>query len=226
MIAENVKKVISQIPAENPFGEKITLVAATKTRTPEEINEAIAAGITDIGENKVQEFTAKYDFVRDATRHFIGHLQTNKVKYLIGKCDLLQSLDRIELAEEIEKRAARENWVCNALVEINIGSELSKSGFSLSEAEEAYSLLQKYPHIRLKGLMGMLPISDDSQVLRTLCLSVRKIYDKIRAKDENFSILSMGMSGDWKLCIECGSNMIRLGTALFGPRRLPAPQNE
>lgn len=102
MIAENVQNVLKEIAGGNAFGEKITLVAATKTRTPEEINEAIAAGVTDIGENKVQEFRDKYDLVHGANRHFIGHLQTNKVKYLIGKTYLIHSLDRLELADELQ----------------------------------------------------------------------------------------------------------------------------
>ena len=130
MIAENVQNVLKEIAGGNAFGEKITLVAATKTRTPEEINEAIAAGVTDIGENKVQEFRDKYDLVHGANRHFIGHLQTNKVKYLIGKTYLIHSLDRLELADELQKRAERAGWTADCLLEINIGSELSKSGFS------------------------------------------------------------------------------------------------
>lgn len=222
MITENVKKVLAEIAGGNNFGEKITLVAATKTRTPEEINEAIAAGVGDIGENKVQEFTAKYDAVHGARRHFIGHLQTNKVKYLIGKTYLIHSLDRFELAEELQKRAEKADWTADCLIEINIGSELSKSGFSANEAIKVYEKLSVFPNIRLRGLMAMLPVSDDSAFLRSLCLSMREIYDTIKRTDGNFTWLSMGMSGDWKLCVECGSNMIRLGTSLFGPRNYPA----
>ncbi len=222
MIAENVKKVLAEIAGGNNLGEKITLVAATKTRTPEEINEAIAAGVCDIGENKVQEFTAKFDAVHGANRHFIGHLQTNKVKYLIGKTYLIHSLDRMELADELQKRAGKANWTADCLIEINIGSELSKSGFSADDALKAYEQLKAYPNIRLRGLMAMLPVSDDSAFLRSLCLCMREIYDTIKRTDKNFAHLSMGMSGDWRLCIECGSNMIRLGTSLFGPRNYSA----
>ena len=222
MIAENVQRLLAEIAGGNGKGEPVTLVAATKTRTPEEINEAIAAGITDIGENKVQEFTAKFDAVQGGRRHFIGHLQTNKVKYLIGKADLIQSLDRMELADELQKRAERANWTAECLLEVNIGSELSKSGFSLQEAKGAYEALRAYPNLRLRGLMAMLPISEDVAYLRALCLSMREIYDTIKENDPNCRYLSMGMSGDWKLCVECGSNMIRLGTAIFGARRYPA----
>ena len=213
MIADNVKKTLAEIANGNPYGEKITLVAATKTRTPEEINEAIAAGVTDIGENRVQEFRDKFDLVRGANRHFIGHLQTNKIKYLIGKCYLIHSLDRFDLAEELQKRAEKADWTADCLIEVNIGNELSKSGFSLE-------------NVHIRGLMGMLPICEDTQHLRSLCLSMRKIYDTIKEQDENICYLSMGMSGDWKLCVECGSNMIRLGTSLFGPRKIQLPVND
>ena len=226
MIAENVRRLLARIAGGNDRREKITLVAATKTRTSEEINAAIAAGITDVGENKVQEFTQKYEAVQGGRRHFIGHLQTNKVKYLIGKADLIQSLDRFELADELQKRAERAGWTANCLIEVNIGSELSKSGFSREEVRAAYEKLRAYPNIRLCGLMAMLPISDDRDHLRSLCLSMREIYDTIKADDTNFRFLSMGMSGDWELCIGCGSNMIRLGTAIFGPRNLPAAGGE
>lgn len=224
MIGENVKKTLAEIAGGNPFGEKITLVAATKTRTPEEINEAIAAGVTDIGENKVQEFTQKYDAVRGANRHFIGHLQTNKVKYLIGKTYLIHSLDRFELADEIQKRAEKAGWTADCLIEINIGCELSKSGFSIDDARAAYEKLKNYKNIRIRGLMAMLPLSDDPDLLLSLCKQMRALYDELRAKDENIAHLSMGMSGDWKLCVQNGSNMIRLGTSLFGPRHYPAPE--
>ena len=224
MIAENVKKTLAEIAGGNNLGEKITLVAATKTRTADEINEAIEAGITDIGENKVQEFTEKFDLVHGANRHFIGHLQTNKVKYLIGKTYLIHSLDRFELADEIQKRAEKVGWVADCLLEVNIGSELSKSGFSREEALSAYEKMRAYPNIRMRGLMAMLPLSDDTQYLRELCLSMRQIYDTIRISDANAAYLSMGMSGDWRLCVSCGSNMIRLGTSLFGPRNYPAKE--
>ncbi len=226
MIADNVKKTLAEIANGNPYGEKITLVAATKTRTPEEINEAIAAGVTDIGENRVQEFRDKFDLVRGANRHFIGHLQTNKIKYLIGKCYLIHSLDRFDLADELQKRAEKADWTADCLIEVNIGNELSKSGFSLENVQDAYQNLVKYPNIRIRGLMGMLPICEDTQHLRSLCLSMRKIYDTIKEQDENICYLSMGMSGDWKLCVECGSNMIRLGTSLFGPRKIQLPVND
>ncbi len=219
MIEENVRKLLEEIPEKNQFGEKVTLVAAVKTRSAEEINRAIAAGITDIGDNHAQEFREKYDAIcGNPTRHFIGHLQTNKIKYLLGKTDLYQSIDRYALAEELSAKSERAGIISNILLQINIGDEESKGGFSLGEAEEAYSRIKSLPALKIVGLMAMLPETDDDGLLRSLAREMRALYDRLRAIDENFKHLSMGMSGDWRLCVECGSNMIRLGTAIFGPR--------
>ena len=218
MIADNVRALLARIPEKNAFGEKITLVAATKTRTADEINEAIEAGITDIGENKVQEFRDKYDLVHGANRHFIGHLQTNKVKYLIGKTYLYHSVDRDELAEEIAVRSCRAGIVSDILIQVNIGNEESKGGYSLAEASAAYEKLSRTEGLRVRGLMAMLPLSDDTALLSRLCDEMRALYNTLRKKDGNISFLSMGMSGDWELCVNHGANMIRLGTAIFGER--------
>ena len=143
MIQENVTALLKELEGGNCYHERVTLVAATKTRTPAEINEAIAAGITDIGENKVQEFTTKFDEVHGARRHYIGHLQLNKVKYLIGRTDLVESVDRDELASELAKRSVRAGIVTDILLEINIGCEESKSGYPLEEAFSAYERLSR-----------------------------------------------------------------------------------
>ena len=218
MIEENVKKLLAET-GENPFGEKVTLVAAVKTQTVEDINRAIAAGITDIGDNHVQEFRDKYDVITgNPNRHFIGHLQTNKVKYLIGRTYLYQSVDRLELAEEISKRSERAGVVSDCLIQINIGNEETKGGFEYDEGLAAYQKISAMPALKIKGLMAMLPFSDDEELLRTLAKKMRALFEKLRDKDENIKYLSMGMSGDWKLCVECGSNMVRLGTSIFGAR--------
>lgn len=222
MIAEQVRGILREIAGGNPLGENITLVAATKTRTADEINEAIAAGVTDVGENKVQEFTQKFDFVHGARRHFIGHLQTNKVKYLIGKTDLIQSLDRFELADELQKRAEKADWTADCLLEVNIGSELSKSGFSLADTAGAWRRMRGYPNIRLRGLMAMLPLAGSEEEKAQLVKKMRELFDALRAEDGLCAHLSMGMSDDWRLCVAGGSNMIRLGTTLFGERHYPA----
>lgn len=212
MIEENVRRLLTELK------EGVTLVAATKTRTPEEIDRAIGAGISDIGENKVQEFTAKLESVHGARRHFIGHLQTNKVKYLIGRCDLIHSVDRDELAEEISRRAVKMGTVQNILIQVNIGCEESKGGYPPEEAFSAYLRLREMAGMRVKGFMAMLPRSSDEALLSALCDEMRALFERTRAQDENIEHLSMGMSGDWRLCVSHGSNMIRLGTAIFGER--------
>lgn len=217
MIEENVKNLIREIPATNPFGEKVTLVAAVKFQTVDSINRAVAAGIRDIGDNHVQEFRDKFSEIQgNPKRHFIGRLQTNKVKYLVGKCDLYHSVDRINLAEEISKRSAE--IPSNILLEVNVSGEESKGGFLYEDAEKAFSEILRLPNLNVVGLMTMLPNTEDTELLRTLAQKARALFDKIREKEEKFTTLSMGMSGDWRICVEAGSNMIRLGTSIFGPR--------
>lgn len=219
MIEQNVKDLLKQIPQTNPFGEKVTLVAAIKLQTPQDINRAIAAGISNVGDNHVQEFKDKYDQISgNPTRHFIGHLQTNKVKYLVGKVDLYHSLDRLSLAEELSKRSQKANVTSNLLIQINIGNEESKSGFDLSEAEQACKAVAAMPNLNVVGLMAMLPDSEDTTLLKKLATQMREKYDALKKDFPQFKYLSMGMSGDWQLCLDCGSNMIRLGTAIFGAR--------
>lgn len=219
MIEENVKELLAELPQTNPFGEKVTLVGAVKLQSPEDINRAICGGLRDIGDNHVQEFKEKYDLIQgNPVRHFIGHLQTNKVKYLIGKVDLYHSLDRYDLANELSKRGEKAGVVSNVLIQINIGNEESKSGFDLSEANDAYAEIKQMPALKIKGLMAMLPDTDDRAELERLAKLMREKFDELKKCDPDIEYLSMGMSGDWKLCVECGSNMIRLGTAIFGQR--------
>ena len=217
-IEENVFKILNELKGGNGYGEQITLVVATKTRTSDEINRAIAAGITDIGENRVQEFCDKFDAVKGGNRHFIGHLQTNKVKYLVGRTYLYHSVDRDELALELAKRSRAKGVVSDILVQINIGNEESKGGYPLEEGFEAYKRLSASDSLRVRGFMAMLPVSGDEAYLGALCDNLRALYDKARAHDENIAYLSMGMSGDYRLCIAHGANMVRLGTAVFGER--------
>lgn len=219
MIEENVTNILNSIPETNPFGEKVTLVAAVKLQSPENINRAIAAGITDIGDNHVQEFRDKYsEITGNPKRHFIGSLQTNKIKYLLGKVGLYHSIDRMKLAEELSKKSTAAGAVSNVLIEINVGNEPTKSGFTYEEAETAYKKIAVLPNLNVQGLMAMLPESGDKALLEELAKKMRKLYDGLNERGANFKYLSMGMSGDWKICIEQGSNMIRLGTAIFGKR--------
>lgn len=217
-IEENVKRILSEINGGNGYGEPVFLVAATKTRTPEEIGRAVRAGISMIGENKVQEFREKYDRIEGAERHFIGNLQANKVKYLIGKCDLIHSVGSVKLGEEISRLAVRRNVLQNILIEINLGEE-SKGGVPFGEAESAYAALSSFAGVKVRGLMTMLPESGNAVLLTALCKKMRTLFEALREKDGNIVFLSMGMSGDYRLCLEHGSNMIRLGTGIFGERR-------
>lgn len=217
-IEKNAAEILEEIKTGNPFGEKITLVAATKTRTAEEINRVIAAGVHDVGENRVQEFLEKFDGVRGGVRHFIGHLQTNKVKYLIGKIDLYHSVDRDELALELSKRSARAGIISDVLLQINIGCEESKGGYPLEEGLAALARAKELEGIRVRGFMAMLPLAGDDGYKKSLCKKMRALFKSARENDGNISSLSMGMSGDWRLCVSEGANMIRVGTALFGAR--------
>lgn len=219
MIEKNVEKLLKIIPETNPFGEKITLVAAVKLQSADNINRAVSAGITDIGDNHVQEFRDKFDEIKGSPRrHFIGHLQTNKIKYLLGKVDLYHSVDRFNLAEELSEKSAAKNIISDILIQINIGNEDTKGGFSLEETSEAYEKISALPALNIVGLMAMLPNENDKKRLFALAKAMRDKYDELNKDGTNFKYLSMGMSGDWQLCIEAGSNMIRLGTAIFGKR--------
>lgn len=220
MIEENVKNVLAQIPEYNPYGEKVTVVGAVKFQSVENINLAISAGLRDIGDNHVQEFKEKYELIEGCPRrHFIGHLQTNKIKYLIGKVELYHSVDRLILAEELSRRSAAAGVVSEILLQVNIGSEISKSGFELEEAESAYKQIKQLPALKIRGLMAMLPLSDDEKLLSDLAKKMREKYDRLKADDNSFEYLSMGMSGDWQICVRNGANMLRLGTTLFGKRQ-------
>lgn len=215
---EEVRRAVAEC------GREVTLVAAVKMQTKETVDELMrVAPDFVLGENRVQELTAKYD---PAYRwHFIGQLQTNKVKYIADKVELIHSLDREELAKEIEKQAAKHGKVQDCLVEVNMGSEISKGGVAPAETVDFIRSLASYGHIRVRGLMSVLPNLGDTPELRTLYASLRDLFAEVRnMKQENLSAdyLSAGMSGDYKIALEYGSNMIRLGRTLFGERVYPA----
>ena len=216
MEENNLKNLLKELSSPNPFGEEITLVGATKTVDVETINLAVSLGLKVVAENRVQEFREKTDKIVGATQHFIGHLQTNKVKYLIGKVDLIQSVDSYHLAEAIDDLSAKKGVTTNVLIEVNVGGELSKSGFDLRNVYSAVKEISALKNVKVLGLMAMLPKADEDTLI-PLCTKMRAVYDDL--KDEyGFKYLSMGMSGDYKLAIKCGSNMIRLGSHIFGKR--------
>ncbi len=201
--------------------EDIILLAATKTVDVNVINHAINAGIDFIGENRVQEFLSKYDEYAPVHKHFIGHLQTNKVKDIIDKVELIHSVHSYKLAEEISKQATKHNIKMNVLLEINIGNEESKSGFSPEEAVDAVQKISQLEGVFIKGLMAIPPICDNPEQNRPYFAKMKKLFIDIGTKkidNSNMEILSMGMSDDYEVAISEGANMVRIGTALFGRR--------
>ena len=219
MLKSNIEKVLSQIENGNNLGEKITLVGATKTMDVDTINKAVSFGLNVVAENRVQEFNQKNQLILGAEQHFIGHLQTNKVKYLVGKVALIHSVDSIHLAEEINRCAFNKSVTQNVLIEINVGGELSKSGFDFDNAEKNIKeIADKFPNLKVKGLMAMLPRFSEEKVINSLCLKMRALYDNLKGQGFDFEHLSMGMSEDYLIAIKNGSNMIRLGRTIFGER--------
>lgn len=227
MIARNIAGIRARMDAaarkagRDP--KEITLCAATKMNDADRVKEAIAAGIACCGENRVQELVSKqaehaYD---GASVHFIGHLQTNKVNKVVGKVDLIQSVDRPELLAAIEKEAAKLGVVQDILLEVNVGAEESKSGYAPEEVDAVAASMDAYPHVRLRGLMAIPPVSEKSGSNCRFFTEIKRIAVDITAKNyHNISmeILSMGMTDDFEDAIACGSTMIRVGTAIFGAR--------
>ena len=194
----------------------------TKTHSPEEINEAIDNGVTDIGENKVQEILDKYDKVRPVRWHMIGHLQTNKVKYIIDKVVLIHSVDSLKLAKEINKRAAQHDKVMDILIQVNAAHEESKWGIDPSQTGDLIrQILDECPNVRIKGLMSVAPFADDPEDVRPYFAEVKKLFDEysnIPAEMMDMQYLSMGMTHDYEAAIKEGANIVRVGTAIFGAR--------
>lgn len=215
---ERITTFLNNCPKTNSKGENITLVAATKMVTPDLINQAFSLGINNIGENKAQEFTQKYPFYPPATYHFIGHLQTNKVKQVVGKAHLIQSVDSLKLLTAINTCAEALNITQNILLEVNIGNDEAKHGFLKEEVFDALSVASSLKNVYLQGLMTVLPKCENKNKLASLCLQMRNLYDIIKEGNPSIEYLSMGMSCDYLTAIECGSNMIRIGSLLFGER--------
>ena len=226
-IAENVAAIRAKIEAaaiscgRDP--KEIKLCAATKMNDANAVRQAIAAGVDLCGENRVQELVQKQkeNAYEGAPVHFIGHLQTNKVKQVVGKVDVIQSVDRINLLDAIQKEAAKQVIVQDILLEVNIGDEVSKSGFKASEVLPLLEQIGEFPNIFVRGLMAIPPISENFGDNRKFFQEMLQLSVDIRAKkyDNVFvDCLSMGMSDDFEDAIFCGSTMIRIGTAIFGAR--------
>ena len=203
---------------------EITLVAATKVQTTDTIRAAIAAGITICGENRVQELTAHLDdYAYDGAKiHFIGHLQTNKVRFVVGRVDLIESVDSPRLLEAIERQAEKLNLVQDVLLEVNIGREESKGGCLPEDLPALARQAMDLPHVRLRGLMAIPPVAAEPGANRRFFAATRQLYVDIRRQigdnDTDIDCLSMGLSGDYEDAIREGATLVRVGTALFGPR--------
>lgn len=214
-IAQNIKDTLETI------NNGVSLVAVSKTKPSSAIEEAYAAGHRDFGENKVQELAAKYEELpKDINWHLIGHLQTNKVKYIAPFVHLIHAVDSEKLVKEIQKRAAQNNRSIHILLQVRIAQEETKFGMPYQEAGEMISNLNcdMYPNIKLDGLMGMATnISDQNQVKKEFT-ELHSFFKEQQNKFPALKTLSMGMSGDYKLAMECGSNMVRIGSAIFGAR--------
>ena len=215
-IKSNLEKVRGNLT------DDVLLVAVTKTHSVSEINEAIDNGVTDIGENKVQEILDKYDSVKPVRWHMIGHLQTNKVKYIIDKVDLIHSVDSLKLAKEISKRATEHGKTMDILLQINIAGEESKFGVSPDESKDLLlSILNDCTALKIKGLMTVAPFAENPESVRSVFARAKKMYEEfalINHERLDFEYLSMGMTHDYTVAIEEGSNLVRVGTAIFGSR--------
>ncbi|NLN75818.1 MAG: YggS family pyridoxal phosphate-dependent enzyme [Armatimonadetes bacterium] len=220
-IYENLRCIedrIDKAAAKSGRGRQdITLVTVTKTRSVEQIAEAIACGATDIGENYVQEAQEKYSEIGDSVRwHMIGHLQKNKARHAVEFFSLIQSVDSIELAEQIGRRALAVGRHIDVLLEVKISSEATKYGVDPDRSLELASKIAQVSGLKLCGLMGMAPFEQDPQDTRPFFRDLKTLWDKL--PDEQRIYLSMGMTSDFEVAIEEGSNMVRIGTAIFGPR--------
>ena len=206
---DNLEKIKAELAGRN-----VRIVPATKTVSPEVINELPQYGIREAGENRVQELLQKYEAVRGVDWHFIGRLQTNKVKYIVDKVVMIQSLDREELADEIEKRCDAINKVMECLIEVNVGGEQSKGGVAPPDLWRLIDYAAQKKHIRVRGLMSVLPIGADEELYEDM----NALFGKVKSYLPGADILSVGMSEDYLIAARHGANMIRPGSMLFGAR--------
>ena len=211
-IASNLKATQNSLPKE------VTLVAVSKTKPNTAILEAYQAGQRIFGENKVQELAQKAEELpKDIAWHMIGHLQTNKVKFIAPFVSLIHGVDSLKLLKEINKRAEQNNRIIDCLLQVHIATESSKFGFGINEVKSALNQTKEFQNIKIVGLMGMATFTDDTQQVAQEFKNLKTVFDSI--KNDHITTLSMGMSGDYNLAIEQGSTMIRVGSAIFGHRK-------
>lgn len=218
----NINERIEQALIRSGRKDNVHLIAVSKTVEVERIREAIEAGVTDIGENKVQELDFKISQLKDSVNyHMIGYLQTNKVKYIVDKVKLIHSLDRMSLANEIQKRAEQKGIIVDTLIEINAAGEESKAGMKMEEVLPFIESILDFKNIRIKGLMTVAPNTEDELLLRNVFRAIYNLKEDISKRNYEgvfMDYLSMGMSNDFETAIEEGSNMVRVGTGIFGKR--------
>ena len=222
---ERVKEIIAEAAEKSGrSADDVLLLAVTKLHTPEEMNEAIDAGATDIGENKVQEVLEKYEKVKPVRWHLIGHLQTNKVKQIIDKVVMIHSVDSLHLAKEIEKRSEQAGITMDILIQVDPEDQETKFGVDPAELHDMIrNIAEECPHVRVRGLMCIAPFYEDPEDTRPFFREVKKIFDTCRedfdgVENVDFRYLSMGMTNDFRIAVEEGSNLVRVGTAIFGYR--------
>ena len=228
MIQENLAKVEENIAqACKRCGrnlEEVTLIAVSKTKPVTMIQEALACGKREFGENKAQEMKEKYEVLpKDIKWHFIGHLQTNKVKYVVGRACLIHSVDSLRLAEAIEAESAKKDVISDILIEVNVAEEESKFGLKTEETIDLVENIAKLPHIRIKGLMTIAPFVRNQEENRVVFRKLRELSVDIAKKNidnVSMSVLSMGMTNDYEVAIEEGATYVRVGTGIFGERSL------
>ena len=226
MIAENIydvkKRIEKACERSGRNVEEVTLVAVSKTKPIERLEEAYAAGARFFGENKVQELVDKWEIMpKDINWQMIGHLQTNKVKYIIDKVDLIHSVDSVRLVEVIDKEAAKKGVIANILLEVNVAKEESKFGLMPEEVMDFIDEVVRFQNIRVHGLMTIAPFVDDPEMNREHFANLHQLFVDIRKKKVNnvtMNVLSMGMTGDYEVAIEEGATMVRVGTGIFGVR--------
>lgn len=226
MIKENIASVKQNIEDAcrkvNRNPEEVTLIAVSKTKPLSDIEEAIACGMYEFGENKVQELTNKMEQVSTPVHwHLIGHLQTNKVKYVVDKGLLIHSVDSVRLAEEIQKEAAKRQVHCDILLEVNVAEEESKFGFSYDEVMDRVKEIALFPNVHIQGLMTIAPFVENPEENRNFFANMHKLLLDIKSiniDNVNMSVLSMGMTNDYMVAIEEGATMVRVGTGIFGTR--------
>lgn len=213
IIRENIDKAMALANRR----DEVRIMAVTKTVPPERVNFAVELGVKLLGENRVQEYLEKRDSYAKAEVHFIGGLQTNKVKYIIDKVSMIHSVDSVRLAEEIDRRAAQHGRIMDILAEINIGEEETKGGISAEKAKDFCGEISRFENVRLRGLMTIPPAGCGEEVFARM----QELFETIKASQNGglFDMLSMGMSGDYQAAVKYGATIVRIGSALFGQRK-------